>query len=174
MFKNIFLPLSMFLFGAVSSCGDGDSKTEHVSSGSSYTVGVGGSYKTPRFSSESQAAPSFSGSQGSPSLSSPVAAPGSVARVGEDVLDKQFCDINAALDAYIAELNSMGELSVSMQRQVAEWKARASSNADYSCRLARALECLTPLLHRSFRGNDIEFEGYFQQAEACVAGLGSE
>jgi hypothetical protein len=74
----------------------------------------------------------------------------------------------------MAEFKSVGEVSVSMQRQAEEWKARASVNADYSCQLARALQCLTPLMHQSLRGNEAEFTDFSKEAQACVAGLPSE
>jgi hypothetical protein len=174
MFKYISLMLAVVILCAVSSCGGSDSKTEQPSLDGSHTVGMGGSYETPRYSSQSQVAPSFSGAQAAPSVTSSFAAPGASAREDGDNRVKQFCDVSTAVDAYMAEFNSVGELSVSMQKQAEEWKAKASVDADYSCHLARALQCLTPLMHRSLRGNEAEFADLSHEAQACVAGLPSE
>jgi hypothetical protein len=79
MLKYISLMLAVVLLCAVSSCGGSDSTTEQLSSVGSHTVGIGGSYETPHFSSPSQGAPSFSGPQAAPSVTTSGAAAGASA-----------------------------------------------------------------------------------------------
>jgi hypothetical protein len=139
----------------------------------SHRVGMGGSYTPPAFSGGGNFAPVISLSYAAPAVGTGGSTgPGYTYAATPGAYLGGSCNLSASVDRYFSALAALsGEASAALSVEAANWKAMILSEAGpYACYVARALDCISPLVPRLIyaEAHDGDVYAIQNQMQACV------
>jgi hypothetical protein len=74
------------------------------------------------------------------------------------------------MSAYWAALKTVSAEAAASLADSAQWKQMAAANnSEQACRIAKSLDCLTPLMLRMHEASGTELSEISKQAQACAS-----
>jgi len=78
------------------------------------------------------------------------------------------CNLQSSMNAYLAALKKVSAEAAAKLADSAQWKQMAdANNSEQACRIAKSLDCLTPLMVRMHEASSTELSEISKQAQAC-------